>query len=89
MDQLTMKKMAANAALQYVQADTIVGVGSGSTVNCFIEALGTIKHKIKGAVAASKTQKHCCVRKVLKCSVPMMFPVWIFMLTVMKLHRIK
>ena len=44
MDQLTMKKMAANAALQYVQADTIVGVGSGSTVNCFIEALGTIKH---------------------------------------------
>lgn len=46
--------MAANAALQYVQADTIVGVGSGSTVNCFIEALGTIKHKIKGAVAASK-----------------------------------
>ena len=54
MDQLTMKKMAANAALQYVQADTIVGVGSGSTVNCFIEALGTIKHKIKGAVAASK-----------------------------------
>lgn len=49
--------MAANAALQYVQADTIVGVGSGSTVNCFIEALGTIKHKIKGAVAASKNSE--------------------------------
>ncbi|KGQ45912.1 ribose-5-phosphate isomerase RpiA [Gallibacterium anatis] len=57
MDQLTMKKMAANAALQYVQADTIVGVGSGSTVNCFIEALGTIKYKIKGAVAASKNSE--------------------------------
>lgn len=57
MDQLTMKKMAANAALQYVQADTIVGVGSGSTVNGFIEALGTIKHKIKGAVAASKNSE--------------------------------
>lgn len=57
MDQLTMKKMAANAALQYVQADMIVGVGSGSTVNCFIEALGTIKHKIKGAVAASKNSE--------------------------------
>ncbi|MFU2128303.1 ribose-5-phosphate isomerase RpiA [Gallibacterium anatis] len=57
MDQLTMKKMAANAALQYVQPDTIVGVGSGSTVNCFIEALGTIKHKIKGAVAASKNSE--------------------------------
>ncbi len=57
MDQLTMKKMAANAALQYVQADSIVGVGSGSTVNCFIESLGTIKHKIKGAVAASKNSE--------------------------------
>lgn len=57
MDLLTMKKMAANVALQYVQADTIVGVGSGSTVNCFIEELGTIKHKIKGAVAASKNSE--------------------------------
>ncbi|WP_040977047.1 ribose-5-phosphate isomerase RpiA [Necropsobacter massiliensis] len=54
MDQLTMKKQAAQAALAYVKADTIVGVGSGSTVNCFIEALGTLKNQIKGAVAASK-----------------------------------
>lgn len=54
MDQLTMKKAAAEAALQFVKPDTIVGVGSGSTVNCFIEALGTIAHKIKGAVAASE-----------------------------------
>ncbi|HHF3823335.1 ribose-5-phosphate isomerase RpiA [Haemophilus influenzae] len=54
MNQLEMKKLAAQAALQYVKADTIVGVGSGSTVNYFIEALGTIKDKIQGAVAASK-----------------------------------
>ena len=54
MNQLEMKKLAAQAALKYVKADTIVGVGSGSTVNCFIEALGTIKDKIQGAVAASK-----------------------------------
>ncbi|WP_032093436.1 MULTISPECIES: ribose-5-phosphate isomerase RpiA [Pasteurellaceae] len=54
MDQLTMKKQAAQAALAYVKADTIVGVGSGSTVNCFIDALGTMKNQIKGAVAASK-----------------------------------
>lgn len=54
MDQLQMKKMAAEAALQYVKPDTIVGVGSGSTVNCFIEALGSLRGKIKGAVAASK-----------------------------------
>lgn len=57
MDQLTMKKMAAQAALQYVQPDSIVGVGSGSTVNCFIEALGSIKEQIKGAVAASKASE--------------------------------
>ncbi|MDG6881452.1 Ribose-5-phosphate isomerase A [Phocoenobacter uteri] len=54
MDQLSMKKQAAQAALKYVKADTIVGVGSGSTVNCFIDALGSMKGQIKGAVAASK-----------------------------------
>ena len=43
MDQLEMKKLAARAALKYVKPDTIVGVGSGSTVNCFIEALGELK----------------------------------------------
>ena len=57
MNQLEMKKLAAQAALQYVKADTIVGVGSGSTVNCFIEALGTIKDKIQGAVVASKASE--------------------------------
>ncbi|WP_109077784.1 ribose-5-phosphate isomerase RpiA [Aggregatibacter kilianii] len=54
MDQLEMKKIAAQAALQFVKPDMIVGVGSGSTVNCFIEALGALKNQIKGAVAASK-----------------------------------
>lgn len=57
MDQLAMKKQAAQAALQYVKPDTIVGVGSGSTVNCFIEALGAMKDEIKGAVAASKSSE--------------------------------
>ncbi|CAM3926868.1 ribose-5-phosphate isomerase RpiA [Avibacterium avium] len=57
MDQLAMKKQAAQAALQYVKPDTIVGVGSGSTVNCFIEALGAMKDEIKGAVAASKASE--------------------------------
>ncbi|EPE75758.1 ribose-5-phosphate isomerase A, partial [Pasteurella multocida 1500C] len=50
MDQLEMKKMAAAAALQYVKPDSIIGVGSGSTVNCFIEALGSMRDQIKGAV---------------------------------------
>ena len=57
MDQLEMKKIAAQAALQFVKPDMIVGVGSGSTVNCFIEALGTLKDQIKGAVAASKNSE--------------------------------
>ncbi|MGC7588980.1 ribose-5-phosphate isomerase RpiA [Bisgaard Taxon 46] len=57
MDQLEMKKQAAKAALKYVKPDTIVGVGSGSTVNCFIEALGAMKDEIKGAVAASKASE--------------------------------
>ena len=57
MNQLEMKKNAAQAALQFVKPDMIVGVGSGSTVNCFIEALGTLKDQIKGAVAASKNSE--------------------------------
>ena len=57
MNQLEMKKIAAQAALQFVKPDMIVGVGSGSTVNCFIKALGTLKDQIKGAVAASKNSE--------------------------------
>ena len=57
MDQLEMKKISAQAALQFVKPEMIVGVGSGSTVNCFIEALGSMKDEIKGAVAASKNSE--------------------------------
>ena len=49
-----MKKMAAEAALEYVPAGAIVGVGTGSTANHFVDALATIKHKIDGAVASSE-----------------------------------
>ncbi|HEY3486788.1 MAG TPA: ribose-5-phosphate isomerase RpiA [Gammaproteobacteria bacterium] len=48
-----MKRAAAAAALDYVKADTIVGVGTGSTANHFIDLLATIKGKIEGAVASS------------------------------------
>ncbi len=48
-----MKKMAAKAALEYVDGG-IVGVGTGSTVNHFIDYLATIKHKIDGAVSSSE-----------------------------------
>lgn len=49
------KQRAALAALQYLpkESDTIIGVGTGSTVDYFIAALATIKHQFKGAVASS------------------------------------
>lgn len=53
MNQDDLKKSVANAALSYITNDMVVGIGSGSTVNYFIDALATIKNKIKGAVAAS------------------------------------
>ena len=49
-----LKKRVAQEALKYVVEDAIVGVGSGSTVNFFIDCLATIKQKIEGAVAASE-----------------------------------
>ena len=49
-----MKKAAAWAALEFVEKDTIVGVGTGSTVNHFIDALATIKHDIEGTVSSSE-----------------------------------
>jgi len=54
MSQKSQKQKAAEAALQYIQADAIVGVGTGSTTRYFIDALATIKHKIKGTVASSE-----------------------------------
>jgi len=47
------KQAAAKAAMAYIEADSVVGVGSGSTVNFFIDELASIKHKIEGAVASS------------------------------------
>lgn len=54
MTQEDMKKKAAQAALKYVSEDSVIGVGSGSTVKYFIEALSTIKNRIEGTVASSK-----------------------------------
>ena len=49
-----MKTRAAEAALKYVEENTVVGVGTGSTVNHFIDALSRIKHRIEGAVSSSE-----------------------------------
>jgi len=48
------KKQAAEAALDYIEAGSVVGVGTGSTANHFIDALARIKHKIDGTVASSE-----------------------------------
>jgi ribose 5-phosphate isomerase A len=53
MTQDEMKKAAAIKALEFIKNDTIVGVGTGSTVNYFIDALATVKHNIVGAVSSS------------------------------------
>lgn len=52
MSELKMK--AAKAALQYIEDDMVVGVGTGSTVNFFIKELATIKHRIDACVSSSK-----------------------------------
>jgi ribose 5-phosphate isomerase A len=49
-----LKIKAAKAALDYIENDTVVGVGTGSTVNFFIKELASIKHKIDACVASSK-----------------------------------
>ncbi len=54
MTQDEMKKQVARAALEYVDVGGIIGVGTGSTANHFIDALAEIKHKIDGAVASSE-----------------------------------
>ena len=53
MTQDELKTLVGQAALQYVVPGEIVGVGTGSTVNKFIDALATIKDQIKGAVSSS------------------------------------
>ena len=53
MTQDELKQRVAREALKFVVEDAVVGVGSGSTVNFFIDALATIKGRIEGAVAAS------------------------------------
>ena len=54
MSQDDLKRQVAAAALKHVVEDSIVGVGSGSTVNMFIDALAAMKGRIEGAVAASE-----------------------------------
>ncbi len=54
MNQDEMKKLAAQAALEYLPDGGIIGIGTGSTVNHFIDALAPIKGRFEGAVSSSE-----------------------------------
>ncbi|NOZ10464.1 MAG: ribose-5-phosphate isomerase RpiA [Gammaproteobacteria bacterium] len=54
MTQDEKKQAVAEAALEYVESGTVIGVGTGSTANFFIDGLGRIKGKLDGAVASSE-----------------------------------
>ncbi|NCP63713.1 MAG: ribose-5-phosphate isomerase RpiA [Paraglaciecola sp.] len=54
MSQDEKKAVVAKTALKFVQADAIVGVGTGSTVNYFIDALASMKNQLRGAVSSSQ-----------------------------------
>jgi ribose 5-phosphate isomerase A len=57
MNQDQLKEAVARAAITHVEPDTIVGVGTGSTANFFIDALAEMKCRIPGAVASSEATK--------------------------------
>lgn len=54
MNQDTLKQQVAQAALEYVPEGQIIGVGTGSTANFFIDGLGSMRDRIRGAVASSE-----------------------------------
>jgi ribose 5-phosphate isomerase A len=53
-----LKRSAAEAAIAHLPARGIIGVGTGTTANFFIDALGQIKHRVDGAVASSEASAH-------------------------------
>ena len=53
MTQDELKQQVAKAAIAFIPDQAIVGVGTGSTVNFFIDELATIKHRIRAAVSSS------------------------------------
>jgi len=65
-NQNQLKQAVAVAALAEIKSDTLIGVGTGSTVNYFIEALAAHPVKIKGAVASSKETE----KRLKACGIP-------------------
>ena len=68
MTQDEKKRAVAEAALEFVQTGSIVGVGTGSTANYFIDALAGLKHRIEGSVASSEES----ARRLVAQGIPVM-----------------
>ena len=70
MSQDDLKRAVAKAAFEYVESkledDTIIGIGTGSTANFFIQELGAISHRLNGAVASSEES----ARRLKEFSIP-------------------
>ena len=66
MNQLGKKNKVAEAALQYIENGQIVGIGSGSTVNCFIDMLDKVKSKIEAVVSSSESTTKLVESKNIK-----------------------
>ena len=60
-----LKRSVARAAIRFVEDGEIIGVGTGSTADCFIDELGSLKHRIAGEVptrSAARTTAHHGIR---------------------------
>lgn len=68
MDKEAEKKAAAKAALDFIKDDMVIGVGTGSTVNYFIESLKQVRSRIEGAVASSVATAN----KLKELSIPLL-----------------
>ena len=66
MNQEQKKLLVAQEAIKYIVKNTIIGVGTGSTVNFFIDNLALIKNTIKGCVASSKTTEERLIKHNIK-----------------------
>lgn len=66
MEQEEKQKRLAEAAIDYLEEDAVIGVGSGRTVDHFIRALGKVRHRIEGAVASSLSSE----ARLAECGIP-------------------
>jgi DNA-binding transcriptional regulator LsrR (DeoR family) len=72
-----LKAQVGHAALAYVVKGAIVGVGTGSTVNKFIDALATVKGEIRGAVSSSvASTERLALRWAFRCSTATRWKSW-------------